>query len=186
MEWWSSGGEHALSGEILIWEYPHRVKASTIEICFTASNEHTTCVEIITWSAERWWKQKRSGNAMHNPRTMLKSTQEVQNGGVMAKERKQKTLDERQMEFLKTLAHGLRTGAISSNAYAKVRRVAVGDGDSEYYTIWNGVGRSSQKLLNEMTLEDLRLFAEQGRLSNINDEQFQVRSEFILSAVKEF
>lgn len=100
-------------------------------------------------------------------------------------EKQSKTLDERQMGFLKTMAHGLRTGSISPSAYAKVRRVGVGDGDEEYYTIWSGVGRASQKLLNEMTLEDLQLFADQGRLSNINNEQFQVRSQFILNAVKE-
>jgi hypothetical protein len=67
----------------------------------------------------------------------------------------------------------------------KVRRIAVGDGDAEYYTIWNGVGRASQKLLNEMTIDDLQLFAAQGRLTNFNDEQFQVNSLLILSAVKD-
>ena len=104
----------------------------------------------------------------------------------MAKqEKKSRTLDERQMSFLKTMAHGLRTGSISSSAYAKVKRIAVGDGDADYYTIWNGVGRASQKVLNEMTVEDLQLFAEQGRLTNFNDEQFQVNSLIILSAVNE-
>lgn len=100
-------------------------------------------------------------------------------------EKKARTLDERQMSFLKTMAHGLRTGSISPNAYAKVKRIAFGDGDADYYTIWNGVGRATQKLLNEMTIDDLQLFAEQGRLTNFNDEQFQVNSLIILSAVNE-
>jgi hypothetical protein len=104
----------------------------------------------------------------------------------MAKqEKKSRTLDERQMSILKTLAHGLRTGSISPNAYAKVKRIGVGDGDAQYYTIWNGVGRASQQILNEMTFEDLQLFAQQGRLTNFNDEQFQVNSLIILSAVNE-
>jgi hypothetical protein len=84
------------------------------------------------------------------------------------------------------LAHGLRTGSVSPRAYAKVKRIAVGDGDAEFYTIWNGVGRATQAQLNDMSVDDLMLFAKQGKLINFNDEQFQVNSLIILSAVNEY
>lgn len=165
----------------MVWDSPYHVllkmHASELEIRLAVIDETTTRVELIT--------RRCNGSAMHDPRTVLKSSQQVQNGGDMAKKREEKTLDERQMMFLKTLAHGLRTGSISYDAYAKVRRLAVGDGDEEYYTVWNGVGRASQKILNEMTLEDLQFFVEQGRLTNFNDQQYQVNSHLILSAVPE-
>lgn len=103
----------------------------------------------------------------------------------MAKKAEQQSemLDERQMSLLKLLAHGLRTGSVRANAYAKVKRIAVGDGDAEYYTIWNGVGPRTQEQLNQMSIDDLLLFAKLGKLTNFNDEQFQINSHMILSSV---
>jgi hypothetical protein len=120
------------------------------------------------------------------PQVVLESTQNIPREGKMTNtEQYTPPLDERQMSFLRVLAHGLRTGSVSPSAYAKVRRISVGDGDAEYYTIWNGVGRATQAQLNEMTVDDLLLFAKLGKLTNFNDEQFQVNSLMILSAVNE-
>ena len=87
--------------------------------------------------------------------------------------------------FLRLLARGLRTGSVNSSAYARVKRIAIGDGDEKFYTVWNGVSPKMQAQLNEMKMDDLRLLARQGKLTNFGDEQFAVNSSVILSAVNE-
>jgi hypothetical protein len=92
--------------------------------------------------------------------------------------------DERRLTFLKLLAHGLTTGAVSPGAYARVKRLSVGDGDSEYRTVWSGVSAALQSQLSAMTHEDLLVFARRGKLHSFEDEQFQVNAPIILGSVK--
>lgn len=92
--------------------------------------------------------------------------------------------DERRLAFLKVLAHGLQTGAVSPDAYARVKRLSVGDGDSQYHTVWNGVSAALQAQLSTMTLDDLIHFAQRGKLRSFNDEQFQVNASIILTSVR--